>query len=104
MGDAILDPFMWNHEKTDKHGYPTSGIKVGQSAITFTHGQFVRVKISSVKQAHHESDGPVVRVSNGEYSWRVDGDKYAYVLQKHSLKDLRAATKALTKTDPDLAI
>ena len=93
LSDAILDPFMWNYEQTDKHGQATSGVKVGQQAITCHDGQYVRVKVTSIQQAHHESDGPTVRVSNGEYSWRVDGYKYAYLL--HSLKDLRAATKTL---------
>lgn len=96
LSDAILDPFMWNYDVTDKHGGATSGIKVGQQAITYHAGQFIRVKITSTQQAHHESDGPTVRVSNGEYSWRVDGDKYAYLL--HSTKDLRTAIKALPAT------
>ena len=93
LSDAILDPFMWNYDVPDKHGAATSGIKVGQQAITCHAGQFVRVKVTSVQQAHHESDGPCVRVSNGEYSWRVDGDKYAYLL--HSTAALRTAMKTL---------
>lgn len=96
LSDAILDPFMWNYDVTDKHGGATSGIKVGQQAITYHDGQFIRVKITSTQQAHHESDGPTVRVSNGEYSWRVDGDKFAYLL--HSTKDLRTAIKTLPAT------
>lgn len=78
--EAVINPFMWNYDKPDRHGNATAAIKVGQNAITFTEGQFVRVKITSVKQAGHDADGPVVRVSNGEYSWRVDGDKYAHIL------------------------
>ena len=94
LSDGILDPFMWNYDVTDKHGAATSGIKVGQQAITCHDGQYVRVKVTSIQQqAHHESDGPTVRVSNGEYSWRVDGDKYAYLLK--STQDLRLATKTL---------
>lgn len=96
LSDAILNPFMWNYDVPDKHGAATSGIKVGQQAITCHAGQFVRVKITSAQHAHHESDGPCVRVSNGEYSWRVDGDSYAYLL--HSIKDLRDATKGITTT------
>jgi hypothetical protein len=42
---------------------------------------FVRVKISSVNANDPRAvDGPVVRVTNGEYSWRVDGCHYAFVL------------------------
>lgn len=82
LSDAILDPFMWNYDKLDRHGYPTTGVKVGQQVITCMDGQFVRAKITSLKQPGHEGDGPVVRVSNGEYSWRVDGDKYAFIIPK----------------------
>ena len=42
---------------------------------------FLRVRISSVNANDYRAvDGPVVRVTNGEYSWRVDGDKYAHIL------------------------
>ena len=60
--------------------------KKGQAAITAygEHGKplvFVRVKISSVNADDIRAvDGPIVRVSNGQYSWRVDGDKYAHLL------------------------
>ena len=94
LADTILDPFMWNYEKTDAHGGPTSGIKVGQQAITCHDGQFIRVRVTSVQNPRHESDGPKVRVSNGEYTWRVDGDKYAFLL--HSTTNLRTATKGIT--------
>lgn len=80
--EAIIEPFMWNYDKKDRHGYPTTGIKVGQAVITCWEGQFVRAKVTSLKQPGHEGDGPVVRVSNGEYSWRVDGDKYAFIIPK----------------------
>jgi hypothetical protein len=57
-------------------------LKRGQDVITFVDGQFLKAKVSSVnfKAMHPEADGPVVRVSNGEYSWRVDGAGYAYPL------------------------
>jgi hypothetical protein len=42
---------------------------------------FVRVRISSIdRNSIRAVDGPVIRVSNDEYSWRVDGDKYAFPL------------------------
>ena len=56
-------------------------IKRGQKAITFHDRQFYNVKVTSVNATCLEAmlgDGPVVRVSNGEYSWRVDGDKLAF--------------------------
>lgn len=80
LTDAILDPFMWNYNKLDKHGYPTTGVKVGQNVITYLDGQYLRATITSLNHPNHEDDGPVVRVSNGEYSWRVDGDKYAFII------------------------
>jgi hypothetical protein len=54
-------------------------LKKGQSVITFIDGVFVRAKVSSINHNDFRAvDGPLVRVSNGEYSWRVDGDKYAF--------------------------
>lgn len=89
--EAIGAPFMWDYDSTDRHA--AAGVKVGQSAITFFDGHYVRVKISSIREPHHGADGPVVRVSNGEASWRVDGDKYAYIL--HPTEALRKATKSV---------
>lgn len=73
---SITEPFYWDHENVDRHGYPTCPLKKGQKLLTFIEGQYVTVKISSIQPPMHDADGPVVRVSNGEYSWRVDGDKY----------------------------
>lgn len=42
---------------------------------------FVRVTVTSVDHRDFRAvDGPVVRVSNGEYTWRVDGSKYMHAL------------------------
>lgn len=56
-------------------------LRVGQSVVTFLRSEkkFVLAKVSSVKpNPHPEADGPIVRVSNGEYTWRVDGSGFAY--------------------------
>jgi len=54
-------------------------LKRNQSAITFTGGQFVKVKVTLVNNRSIQAiDGPIVRVSNGECSWRVDGCGYAW--------------------------
>lgn len=54
-------------------------LRRGQRVITYVDGQFVRAKVSSINHNDFRAiDGPVVRVSNGECSWRVDGDHYAY--------------------------
>lgn len=54
-------------------------LKRGQTAITYHDGQFVKVKVSSINSNSYQAiDGPVVRVGNDEYTWRVDGDRYAY--------------------------
>lgn len=74
--DAIVNPFFWDFEHVTRHGYPTCPMKRGQAMITFLDGQYVSVKVSAVVNPRHDADGPIVRVSNGEYSWRVDGDKY----------------------------
>lgn len=74
--DALLHPFYWDFENTDQWGYPTCGIKKGQQLLTYVDGQYVSVKVTSVVNPKHDADGPTVRVGNGEYTWRVDGDKY----------------------------
>jgi hypothetical protein len=53
-------------------------LKRGQKVLTYVDGQFVTAKVSSVKNSWLNEDGPVVRVSNGEFSWRVDGCDYAF--------------------------
>ena len=56
-------------------------LRRGQAVITHWEGQFIRAKVSSINNTSYQAvmgDGPVVRVSNGEYSWRVDGSHYAY--------------------------
>lgn len=53
-------------------------MKRGQKALSYHEGQFVLGKISSMDHKSFQAvDGPVVRFSNGEYSWRVDGSRYA---------------------------
>ena len=54
-------------------------LKRGKPVITFINGVYVRAKVSKVERGSYRAvDGPVIRVSNDEYSWRVDGDKYAF--------------------------
>lgn len=54
-------------------------LKRGQPVITYYDGQFIKAKVSSIRSdAIRAVDDRLVRVSNGEYSWRVDGDKYAF--------------------------
>jgi len=83
---SALSDKLWN-QVNDAMGK----MKRGQAAVTWHDGMkrglvgdgsYVLVKVSSVD---HESfaaiDGPVIRVSNGEYSWRVDGCDYAYPIK-----------------------
>lgn len=95
--DAICKPFWWDYDKTDSHGYPTHVVKKGQKAITFFEGQYVQVKISATTRSNHETDGPGVRVSNGEASWRVDGDKYCWLLTNGADEARAVVDKALSK-------
>ena len=54
-------------------------MKRGQKAITFIDGKFVEVKVTFVDHNDWRAiDGPIVRVGNGEYTWRVDGDHWAF--------------------------
>ena len=54
-------------------------LKKGQKVISYIDGNFVLCKVSVVSHGDIRAmDGPFVRVSNGEYSWRVDGSGYAY--------------------------
>jgi hypothetical protein len=74
----------------------------GQKGITaFCHGVlpvYVRVVVTSVNHNDPRAiDGPLVRVTNGEASWRVDGDKYAYLF--HSDAALRTAIKSVQSAD-----
>ena len=56
-----------------------SQLRRGQQVISYFDGHFVKAKVTSVNHNDLRAiDGPVVRVSNGEYSWRVDGDRYAF--------------------------
>ena len=55
-------------------------LRVGKKVLTHSDDVNVIAKVSSIQEGHPDADGPVVRVTNGEYSWRVDGDRYAYPL------------------------
>ena len=58
-------------------------LKRGQKVLTCINGLYVICKVSNIKSNCYEAvDGPVVRVSNGEYSWRVDGSGYAYPIKE----------------------
>jgi len=61
-------------------------MKRGQKAITFIGGKFIKVKVTSVNHNDWRAiDGPIIRVGNGEYTWRVDGDKWAFPDKKIKL-------------------
>jgi hypothetical protein len=53
-------------------------LRVGRQAVTWVEGVYVLVRVTSRRHRWLNEDGPVVRVGNGEYTWRVDGDRYAY--------------------------
>lgn len=56
-------------------------LKKGQTCLTYRDKEFIKCKISLVSHNDPRAmDGPLVRVTDGEWSWRVDGDKYAYPL------------------------
>jgi len=54
-------------------------LKRGQAVLTHNDGKWIKAKVTSINHNHFRAvDGPIVRVSNGECSWRVDGSHYAY--------------------------
>ena len=66
----LFEPIMRSFEQPRK----------GQTGITYLDGQYIRITVVSVKSDCIQAvDGPVVRVGNGEATWRCDGDKYAYL-------------------------
>ena len=68
-----------NFDAFDKVDAAFTGLKQKQAVITYVDGQFVRANVTSINSNTYQAiDGPVVRVSNGEYSWRVDGSGYAF--------------------------
>ena len=57
--EDVLSPF--DFEAFEK-------LKRGQKVLTYVAGQFVEAKVTSVNHNDYRAvDGPVVRVSNGEY-------------------------------------
>ena len=66
--DAVLGPF--------------AGLRRGQRVLTHHGGEFVLARVTSVNGDDWRAvDGPIVRVGNGEFTWRVDGDRYAFPVQ-----------------------
>ncbi len=66
-------------DKFDAMDKKFSKLKKGDKVLTHSDNVFVIATVSSVNNNDFRAvDGPEVRVSNGEYSWRVDGDAYAY--------------------------
>ena len=59
-----------------------SKLAVGEKVLTYSHGVFVFAKVSNITKA---SEGSIVRVVNGEFSWRVDGNFYAYPVKKGAI-------------------
>ena len=72
--------YQW--EIWDKIWVAFQRLKCGQAAITCHDGVYVKVRVTSIRSANYEADGPVVRVGNGEWTWRVDGSGYAYPVEK----------------------
>ena len=75
-----------DHDQWDFVAIQFEKAKKGKRALTATRGDdnkmvFVTGKISSVGSMDdfRAVDGPVVRFGNDEYTWRVDGDKYAFL-------------------------
>jgi len=71
-----------DHDSLDKVLESFDKLKKGQRVLAYSNGQFVLAKVSSINHNDFRAvDGPIVRVSNGEFSWRVDGNEYAYPIK-----------------------
>lgn len=63
-------------------------MKRGAQGITYVPddngkgGVFVRIRVTALVNDYRAEDGPVVRVGNGEYTWRVDGDMLAFPVKQ----------------------
>jgi len=56
-----------------------AGLRRGQRVLTYVDGKFVLARVTSVNHNDMRAvDGPVVRVGNGEFTWRVDGNGFAF--------------------------
>ena len=63
-----------------------NALKRGQLVITKAKNNrgYIIAKVTSVKFDNWiEPEQPVLRVTDGEYSWRVDGDAFAYPLENN---------------------
>lgn len=57
-------------------------LKKGQICLSYRDDCYVKCKVSLISRNDPRAmDGPLVRVSDGEYSWRVDGCRYAYPIE-----------------------
>jgi len=73
-----------DHNKFSKVNETFEKIKRGQKGITYIRESkvFVKVKVTLVNHNDMRAiDGPIIRVGNGEYTWRVDGDKWAFPIK-----------------------
>lgn len=71
--------FIEKMEKWAEVNAAFSKLKKGQPVLTFLDGKFRICNVSSVRNDDFRAvDGPVVRVTDGEYSWRVDGCHFAF--------------------------
>jgi hypothetical protein len=58
-------------------------LKRGQAVLTCNDGVYIKARVTSIQSANHpDAEGPVVRVGNGEWTWRVDGCDYACPMPK----------------------
>jgi len=79
-----------DHNKFDVVEIAFNKMKRGQKAITFEDGYFVEVKVTSVNHNDYRAiDGPLVRLGNGEYTWRVDGSNLAFPIKKVNVIELK---------------
>ena len=69
------------HDFWEKVHDAMSKLKKGQAVITHHResNQYLKAKVTMVDNKSYQAvDGPVIRVSNGEYSWRCDGSENCY--------------------------
>ena len=70
------------HKLSEKVWKACDGLKRGQEVVTCNDGTWVRARVTSSRHTWRSEDSNEVRVGNGEWTWRVDGNEYAWPIKK----------------------
>jgi len=57
--------------------------------MKLTKGIITRAEALKISADYRAIDGPLVRLGNGEYTWRVDGSNLAFPIKKVNVIELK---------------